>query len=65
MAKEMGLRFLGRIPLDPLIARSCDEGRPYFAAHPDSDATKEFLKLFDGILEQLTTPPPSSPPTQA
>ena len=54
MAKEMGLRFLGRIPLDPLIARSCDEGRPYFAAHPDSDATKQFLKLFDGILEQLT-----------
>lgn len=54
MAKEMGLRFLGRIPLDPLIARSCDEGRPYFAAHPDSDATKQFLQLFDGILEQLT-----------
>ena len=54
MAKELGLCFLGRIPLDPLIARSCDEGKPYFAAHPDSEATKQFLKLFDGILEKLT-----------
>ena len=55
MAKEMGLCFLGRIPLDPLIARSCDEGKPYFVAHPESEATKQFLKLFDGILEQLTS----------
>lgn len=54
MAKELGLCFLGRIPLDPLIARSCDEGKPYFVAHPDSEATKQFLKLFDGILEKLT-----------
>jgi len=54
MAKDMGIPFLGRIPLDPLIARSCDEGKPYFVAHPESEATKQFLKLFDGILAQLT-----------
>lgn len=53
MCLEMDVPFLGRIPLDPLIARSCDEGKPYFAAHPESEATKNFLALFDGILKAL------------
>jgi len=50
MAKDMGVPFLGRIPLDPTIARACDEGKSYVADFPDSVATKQFLVVFKKIL---------------
>jgi len=51
MALEMNVPFLGRIPLDPQIARACDEGKFYMNAFPDSPATKEFEKVFQGIVD--------------
>eukprot|EP00727_Mastigamoeba_balamuthi_P001460 m51a1_g11310 putative Nbp35 (351) ;mRNA; f:89775-91157 len=53
MAQDFGIPFLGKIPLDPLIARSCDEGRPYFAAHPEAEASQQFFSIFDGVLASL------------
>ncbi|EGG25080.1 nucleotide binding protein 1 [Cavenderia fasciculata] len=47
MAKEMEVPFLGKIPIDPLIARSCDEGKSYLTTHPDSEATKQYKLIFD------------------
>jgi len=52
MAKEMQVPFLGRIPLDPSIARSCDEGKSYVKHFPDSIATKKFLEIFQKIIEK-------------
>lgn len=61
MARDMGVPFLGRIPLDPLIARSCDEGKSYVEHFPDSEATKQFMMVFHQIMERVkggtTTPP--------
>jgi len=51
MALEMNVPFLGRIPLDPQIARACDEGKFYMNAFPDSPATREFEKVFQGIVD--------------
>lgn len=50
MAKDMGVPFLGRIPLDPTIARACDEGKSYVEDFPDSVASKKFLEVFKKIL---------------
>jgi len=52
MATDMNVPFLGRIPLDPRIARACDEGKFYLNEFPDSAATKEFEKVFQGILKK-------------
>ncbi|KAH3760608.1 cytosolic Fe-S cluster assembly factor Nbp35 [Pelomyxa schiedti] len=60
MAEEMSVPYLGNIPLDPLIARSCDEGKAYFAAHPDSPATRNFLILFEEIIKAVTPSTSSS-----
>ncbi len=43
MAQEMGVPFLGSIPLDPRLARACDEGKNFLVEHSDSPATKALL----------------------
>ncbi len=35
-AKELGLPFLGRVPLDPRIVIGGDTGKPFVLEHPDS-----------------------------
>jgi MinD superfamily P-loop ATPase len=36
IAEDMGVPFLGSIPIDPKIAESCDEGRAYITGYADS-----------------------------
>jgi ATP-binding protein involved in chromosome partitioning len=40
-----GVPFLGRIPIEPVVRSSGDEGRPVVVAHPDSASAKAFLAL--------------------
>lgn len=42
MAFEMGVPFLGSIPVDPGIGVACDEGTPYVIRNADSETTKAF-----------------------
>lgn len=49
MCKEMNLSYLGAVSLDPLIARSCDEGKSYISQAPNSIAAKQYKSIFDGI----------------
>jgi Mrp family chromosome partitioning ATPase len=44
-AKEMGVPFLGRIPLDPDMVMSSDNGIPFVHKYPESTAAKEFQKI--------------------
>src|SRR5436309_1401649 len=44
-AKELGLKFLGRIPLDPRIVVGGDAGKPFVKEHPDSPASKAFYDI--------------------
>lgn len=39
---ELGVTFLGKIPLDPGITEKCDKGEAFVLAFPDSAATKAF-----------------------
>lgn len=46
-AREMGVPFLGRVPLDPKIVESGDSGTPFVEAYPDSPAAEAFLKIVE------------------
>jgi len=53
MCQDMDVKFLGSIPLDPLIARSCDEGKSYISQSPDSLASQAYKKIFSDIITGL------------
>ena len=52
-ALQLGVPFLGRIPLDPRIALSGDAGMPIVAADPDSASTKAFLELGKAVVKAV------------
>lgn len=48
-AKELGVPFLGRIPLDPVVVGDSDEGKPFILKHRDSTAGRAFNEIVDII----------------
>ncbi|KAL1472927.1 hypothetical protein MTO96_022700 [Rhipicephalus appendiculatus] len=38
LCEELDLPFLGSLPLDPQLAKACDEGKLFLREHPDSPA---------------------------
>ncbi|PMP94278.1 MAG: chromosome partitioning protein ParA, partial [Thermodesulfobacterium geofontis] len=50
LADEMGVRFLGRIPLDPRLVDTGDAGKPLIAAYPESVTAKAFEELVRNII---------------
>lgn len=50
MALELNVPFLGSIPLDPLLARSCDEGKNLLQDIPDSPASTAFSSVLKGLV---------------
>jgi len=53
VAKEMDVEFLGSIPLDPRISADSDEGTPFVVSHPDSTASKAFMRIVEKIEEKV------------
>jgi ATP-binding protein involved in chromosome partitioning len=49
IAEELGVSFLGRIPIDPLICEDSDDGKPFIISHRSSPATKAFMKIVKKI----------------
>jgi len=61
-AKELGLPFLGRVPLDPRIVVGGDDGKPFVLEHPDSPAARAFGQIVEELrttLKQPRTTPPA------
>jgi Mrp family chromosome partitioning ATPase/predicted Fe-Mo cluster-binding NifX family protein len=50
LADELGLRFLGRIPIDPRVVDTGDAGKPVIAAYPESITAKAFEELVRNII---------------
>jgi ATP-binding protein involved in chromosome partitioning len=48
-AEDLGVPFLGAIPLDPAMVKAGDEGRPYILRHADSPT----WKAVDSVMERL------------
>ncbi|KAI1208407.1 nucleotide-binding protein [Annulohypoxylon truncatum] len=53
LAKEMGIPFLGEVPLDPRIGMACDYGESFFDAYPDSPACKALKGVVRGVAQEI------------
>lgn len=53
LARAAGVACLGRVPLDPMIMWTSDQGTPIVVARPESDAAKIYKDIADNIAQQL------------
>jgi ATP-binding protein involved in chromosome partitioning len=44
-SKDLGVPFLGRVPIDPEVVQKSDSGTPYVVSYPDSEVTKAFQEI--------------------
>jgi ATP-binding protein involved in chromosome partitioning len=63
MAREMGLPFLGRVPLDVAVRRAGDAGTPTVLSQPDSPAglalSQVAARVFEGLRKESKVGPSS------
>ncbi|HFC97754.1 MAG TPA: ATP-binding protein [Thermosulfurimonas dismutans] len=50
LAEEMGIRFLGRIPVDPRVVAAGDAGKPVVGAYPESITARAFDELVRNVV---------------
>ena len=50
LAKEMKVPFLGRIPMDPEVVRSGDEGYPFLKVQGETPTGQALAKILEPIL---------------
>jgi Mrp family chromosome partitioning ATPase len=53
MGKELGIDVLGKIPLDPRVGMTCDQGMSFLDEFPDSPATIAYIDIVQRIRELL------------
>lgn len=52
-AKEMDVPFLGRIPIEPEIVTSGDEGKPFIQFHSENQTSRIFAEIVDQVIKKL------------
>ncbi|KAL4659093.1 cytosolic Fe-S cluster assembly factor NUBP1 [Arapaima gigas] len=55
MCSDMRLPLLGRVPLDPRIGKSCDEGQSFLSLEPESPAALAFLDIIQKIRQHCSS----------
>jgi ATP-binding protein involved in chromosome partitioning len=53
ISEELGVPFLGKIPIDQRICEDSDKGTPFIIEHIDTPAAKAFTQIVDKIEEFL------------
>jgi ATP-binding protein involved in chromosome partitioning len=53
LARELGVPFLGRIPLDPAVRRAGDAGTPTAISAPESPAGRALIELARAVFKDL------------
>ncbi|MEM1659222.1 MAG: Mrp/NBP35 family ATP-binding protein [Candidatus Jordarchaeales archaeon] len=53
ISMDMGVPFLGKIPIDPTISEDTDQGTPFTLNHPDSPATKAFKEIVERVVKAV------------
>ena len=48
-ADELGVEFLGELPLDAAVRQGGDSGQPVVAADPDSQIAQSFIELAEQV----------------
>ncbi len=61
-AEELGVDFLGEIPIDPRIVAGGDAGRPIVVDAPESEAAKGFVDLAGKLARKLAVLAEGAPP---
>jgi Mrp family chromosome partitioning ATPase len=54
-AKELGVNFLGRIPIDPVVVTGGDRGVPVTIGEPDSPVAKAIAEIADTIQKTVNS----------
>ena len=54
MAEDMGIPFLGEVPIDTRVRSGGDEGQPIVAAAPDAPAAKAFAEVAGKVAAQVS-----------
>jgi ATP-binding protein involved in chromosome partitioning len=54
MAEELGVPFLGEVPIDTRVRSGGDEGRPIVVAEPESPAAQAFAAVAGKVAQQLS-----------
>ncbi len=52
-AKELGIPFLGRVPIEPSVVEAGDEGVPIVVAKPESASAKALSQITEKLLEEI------------
>ncbi|KAI1291924.1 Cytosolic Fe-S cluster assembly factor nubp1 [Halotydeus destructor] len=53
LSQDQNILVLGNIPLDPLVAKACDEGQSCFEVSPDSKAVQALKEVAERLKESL------------
>jgi len=62
VAEELGVPFLGEVPIDPRVVEGGDRGRPILVHAPDSDAARAIRAIAGKIAQRLSVLAASTPP---
>jgi ATP-binding protein involved in chromosome partitioning len=54
MAEDLGIPFLGEVPIDTRVRSGGDEGTPIVAAAPDSPAAQAFSDVASRVAAQVS-----------
>lgn len=53
LAEELGVAFLGRLPLHPEVSSASDEGVPFVYKYPDNPASKQMVEIAHKLEEMV------------
>ncbi|GAO46470.1 hypothetical protein G7K_0701-t1 [Saitoella complicata NRRL Y-17804] len=56
LAEDMGVDFLGAVPLDPRIGKACDYGQSFLDEYPESPASEALMGIIRKIREKIGEP---------
>ena len=62
MAQELGVDFLGEVPIDPRVVEGGDKGEPIVRTAPDSPVAQAFLTLGGEVARKLAVMAIKTPP---
>ncbi len=62
VAEELGVEFLGEVPIDPRIAEDGDLGKPIVSSQPDSPSAAAFREITGEIVRKVAKLAIKSPP---
>ncbi len=61
LARETGVPFLGRVPIDPAVVVSGDDGTPFVRSRVHTPAVSAFLEIAARIQQPAAAPPGGGP----